>query len=152
MRAQSVRSPIKGNPLHNPGQSLEDEIQRIGDDLMTGSWILAVSFTGMAAVEWVRFFRDVPPNPALVTLIAVSLWVYTGYRIYRTRNKLRTLKQGRDGEKAVGQYLDRFVGMGAHVFHDVPAPGFNVDHVIIAPQGVYVIETKTLSKPMRGKA
>ena len=152
MRAQSVRSPIKDNLLHNPGQSLEEEIDRIRENLLTGSWVSALFFTVLAALEWIRLFRNAPPSPVPVTVIAASLWVYTGYRLYRVRIQLRYLKQGRDGEKAVGQYLESLREMGAHVFHDVPARGFNVDHVIIAPQGIYAIETKTLSKPARGKA
>jgi hypothetical protein len=32
------------------------------------------------------------------------------------------------------------------VYHDVPGEGFNVDHVLIGPGGVYLIETKTFSK------
>ena len=33
------------------------------------------------------------------------------------------------------------------MFHDIPGQGFNLDHVVISPHGVYAIETKTLSKP-----
>ncbi len=32
----------------------------------------------------------------------------------------------------------------------MPADGFNLDHVLIAPQGIFVIETKTRSKPRQG--
>jgi hypothetical protein len=42
--------------------------------------------------------------------------------------------------------LDQKRNDGAKVFHDVIADGFNIDHVVIAPQGVFVIETKTWMK------
>jgi hypothetical protein len=42
--------------------------------------------------------------------------------------------------------------MGYQVFHDLVGDGFNVDHVIIGPGGVYVIETKTISKPAKGES
>lgn len=36
---------------------------------------------------------------------------------------------------------------GCHVFHDVPMePYGNLDHVIVAPSGVYAVETKTRRK------
>lgn len=35
---------------------------------------------------------------------------------------------------------------GVRFFHDVPADGFNLDHVVISPRWIYVIETKTISK------
>jgi hypothetical protein len=54
---------------------------------------------------------------------------------------------GRDGERVVGQFLDGLRVNGARIFHDIPAGGFNLDHVVISDRGIYVIETKTLSKP-----
>ena len=36
---------------------------------------------------------------------------------------------------------------GCHVFHDFPAdPKWNIDHIIVGPSGVYVVETKTRRK------
>jgi hypothetical protein len=64
--------------------------------------------------------------------------------------KVRMLKLGRDGEKEVGQYLDMLREKGYRVFHDLLGEGFNVDHVIISPHGVFTVETKTRRKP-RGK-
>jgi hypothetical protein len=37
--------------------------------------------------------------------------------------------------------------LGFRVFHDVPFDGFNIDHVLIDPPGVYAVETKTKRKP-----
>lgn len=58
-----------------------------------------------------------------------------------------SLRQGRDGERAVGQFLERLRADGAQVFHDIPGDGFNLDHVVISTHGIYAIETKTWSKP-----
>jgi len=33
------------------------------------------------------------------------------------------------------------------VYRDEPGDDFNVDHVLICPQGIYAIETKTWRKP-----
>lgn len=66
--------------------------------------------------------------------------------------EMRNLKQAADGEKAVGQYLERLRSEGYDVFHDVPANDFNVDHVLVGPAGIFTIETKTWSKPLRGDA
>lgn len=76
----------------------------------------------------------------------------TIYKVRGALAKLRRLKQGRDGELAVGQYLERLRATGAQVFHDIPGEGFNIDHVVIHASGVYVIETKTYSKPDKGRA
>ena len=62
------------------------------------------------------------------------------------------LKQGRDGEKVVGQYLDLLRDDHSRIFHDLLGDNFNLDHVLISPKGVYVFETKTYSKPIKGQA
>lgn len=56
------------------------------------------------------------------------------------------LKQGRDGERFIGQYLEELRASRYRVFHDLIGAGFNVDHVLIGPAGVFTIETKTFSK------
>ena len=66
--------------------------------------------------------------------------------------KVKNIKQGRDGERAVGQYLELFRESGCHVYHDIKGDSFNVDHVVISNKGIYVVETKTYSKPASGKA
>lgn len=38
------------------------------------------------------------------------------------------------------------------VFHDIQAPGFNIDHVVLSRQGIFTIETKTFSKAARAEA
>jgi hypothetical protein len=74
--------------------------------------------------------------------MGVAMW-----RFFEVRVKIRQLRLGRDGERAVGQFLERLRDGGGQVFHDVPGDGFNLDHVVISPHGRYVVETKTLSKP-----
>jgi hypothetical protein len=42
------------------------------------------------------------------------------------------------------------VEKGYLVFHDIVGNGFNIDHVLVGPTGVYTVDTKTISKPARG--
>jgi hypothetical protein len=72
-------------------------------------------------------------------------------KLWRTGERLDKLKAGYDAELAVGQELDQLMRQGAFVFHDFPAAGFNIDHVVIAPQGIFAVETKGFTKPNRGK-
>jgi len=86
-----------------------------------------------------------------MTLIAVAVVAYCLYKIKKALKKITKLKQGRDGERAVGQYLESLREQGVKVFHDLPGDNFNLDHVLVAPSGVYIIETKTYSKPDKGE-
>jgi len=40
---------------------------------------------------------------------------------------------------------------GAAVFHDVPAEGFNIDHVVVGRVGLFAIETKGFTKSVKLK-
>lgn len=101
-----------------------------------------------AGIEWWRSWVPSPPAPVPVTVLALAFAVYAGVRIRGSVRELKNLKQGRDGERAVAELLEELRTKGCKVFHDIPGDGFNLDHVLISPRGVYVIETKTLSKPM----
>ena len=68
-----------------------------------------------------------------------------------SRRILRFVKEKRRrlgliGERAVGEELNHLMRREAHVFHDVPSTYGNVDHVVVAPSGVYAVETKTRHK------
>lgn len=114
--------------------------------------LLALMYIVLALVEWVRVMIDMKPQPAIFTLVALAVTGFAAYRFIRARPRMKALRQGQEGEKAVGQYLERLREDGFRVFHDVVGPGFNIDHVLIGPSGVYSIETKTWSKPARGQA
>jgi hypothetical protein len=65
---------------------------------------------------------------------------------------MRRLRLAQDGERTVGEFLEKLRADGYQVFHDLVGDGFNLDHVLIGPAGVFTIETKTYSKPAKGKA
>jgi hypothetical protein len=104
--------------------------------------------------EWIRWLFDSHPTPfslAFLTVVAGIAVVYSAIKIIGIKRQLRNLRQGMEGEKAVGQYLERLREKGYQVLHDVPGENFNIDHVLIGQAGIFVIETKTISKPISGK-
>jgi hypothetical protein len=143
----TLKSPLKDPPLRVPGQSLAEEIQRVFDDEWMPYFIATLLFFVFAALEWLRYYRPYPPSPRLATATAVLLLGYTAIRVNRMRPKIRALRLGMDGEKVVGQFLEELRASGATVFHDICAKNFNADHVVVSPKGIFVIETKTRSKP-----
>jgi hypothetical protein len=76
----------------------------------------------------------------------------SAYKVVKIKKRVQSLKLGRDGEKAVGQYLELLRESGCRVFHDIVGDGFNIDHVVLSQSGIFTIETKTYSKPAKGKA
>ena len=141
------RSPLKVPPLRNPGQSLDEELQRLFVDSFLPYFLVASALCGYALIEWMRYYRPQPPSPWFATGVAFIAVIYTAYNVHSLRPKIHALKLGRDGEKFVGQALEELRSGGAIVLHDIMADGFNVDHVVISFKGIFVIETKTRSKP-----
>lgn len=151
-RRDSTKSPIKTKPLRNPGESLEKEIQDELFDKVLTYYLVAMLLVLMAAQEWWRWYTEHPPAPLLYTAIAVVALVVATVKLVRAKRRITDLKLGLSGERAVGQYLERLREHGAQVIHDFPGDGFNIDHVVVHPSGVYSIETKTWSKPSKGDA
>ncbi len=152
MGSRLTRSPIKAKPLRLPGQSVQEAIDNLLWD-KTGPYIaIAVMTLVLAVEEWIAVLRHLPRQPWLYSGLAVLACLYAAARIWDVRAQVQQLRLGRDGERAVGQYLERLRTDGADVFHDVPGEGFNIDHVVLSEHGFYAVETKTWSKPTRGDA
>jgi hypothetical protein len=144
---RETKSPLKAQPLRNPGDSVQEQIQEIFYDRLLLAILLALFLAILAVYEWVRYYQNTPPNPVVATAIAAIAVAYAAWVCSRTWPEIKRLRLGRDGERAVGQFLERLREKGYVVFHDVRGNGFNVDHVLIGPAGVLSVETKTFSKP-----
>jgi len=146
------KSPLKRSNRRLPGQSLDDEIKEVRDRFFSESAIPAVIAITFAVLEWIRWSTDAKPNPVLFGIIGVIFLCWAAYRYKKSKEKVRRLTLGRNGERAVGQALDVLRPDGYVVFHDIQGEDWNIDHVLVGPSGVYTIETKTLMKPKRGQA
>ena len=145
------KSPLKDKPLRNPGQSLDKELDDLFMDKVLGYFIVAAFAAILFLLEWYRYYMQMMPNPVVITILSIPIILYSVYRIYRIIPKARALKLGRDGERVVGQYLEQVRDAGDRVFHDIVGDQFNLDHVIISRHGIFIIETKTYSKPEKGE-
>lgn len=150
--ARNLRAPIHAKPLRQPGQSIrEQQSNLLFDKLFPLGTILLVLWL-IAGFEWMWMFRGVKPDPIYLTVFAGLITLYGLVRMYPLLHRLEDLRSGYKGERAVGEYLDRLRVFGYRVYHDVPGEGGNIDHVIISTRGIYTIETKTRSKPSKGRS
>ncbi len=70
--------------------------------------------------------------------------------VWRLDDQMRTWRFGMRGEQAVAEALTNrsLAAAGYLVFHDIPGDGkWNIDHVVVGPAGVFVLETK--ARPRR---
>jgi Nuclease-related domain len=83
------------------------------------------------------------PRAGLLGLVVAAL---VGWRLrFRPSEQARTWQRGAHGERHTARLLDRLTRDGFVVFHDLAVPGntsANVDHLVIGPTGVFIIDSK----------
>lgn len=141
------RSPLKNKPLRYAGKSIDEQIDKLFDDYIVPYLLISILIIAMAGYEWMRFYINNPPSPKMTTFIALLVSLFSYYKIRKISREVKQLKLGRDGERVVGEHLDILREKGYKIFHDIVGENFNIDHVIISTKGIFVIETKTYSKP-----
>lgn len=149
------RSPLTGNLLRGPGETLRSQIEINSDRILDSFFLLLL--VAVPAYALLMLFVYIGGNRIEYWQIFLTLFIYAGLTFWATRRlyllmvNSRNLHLGLDGELAVGQELNHLMLHGCRVYHDFPAEGFNIDHVVVGPGGVYAVETKGRAKPDKGR-
>jgi hypothetical protein len=66
--------------------------------------------------------------------------------LFTTPNSITAWQTGAQGELRTGRLLEPLEAEGFRILHDRQIPGSraNIDHIVIGPPGIYVVETKSL--------
>jgi nuclease-like protein len=78
-------------------------------------------------------------------LVGLAVAVLVGWRLrFRPSEQARTWQRGAAGERHTAHLLRRLTRDGFVVFHDLAVPNSpaNVDHLVIGPTGVFIIDSK----------
>jgi hypothetical protein len=86
-------------------------------------------------------------------LLGLAVAVLVGWRLrFRLSEAARSWQHGAAGERRTARLLRRLARDGFVVFHDLAAPGStraNLDHLVIGPSGVFVIDSKQWTGELR---
>jgi hypothetical protein len=144
------RSPLTTHMLRGPGEALREQIDKVREDvdLWLTYLVLLPSLAGLLLLAQAQVLARALDVWVVVAagLLATAPVAYFGWRCVKGIRHLWRLRLALDGEVSVGQELQNLMLQGAYVFHDFPAEGFNIDHVVIGPGGVVAVETKARSK------
>lgn len=149
------RDAKKVNPLTKslrrpPGGHLTRQLVGLYFDLAASLGMLSLSVA--LPISIYLFQSHVMQKPdsmvrlIIISLVTVAMLVIFIRKLIQQRNRIQTLRLGYECELAVGQELDQLMHEGFHVFHDIPADDFNIDHLVVGPNGVIAVETKGRSK------
>lgn len=151
--SQQGRTPLTGRLLRPPGYSLAlqvEVLQRQFMERLALASLLAAMSAGLAS-------QLRPRSWGLAVLLAATLVeMCLLLNLRGILFKLRSHARGLLGEQAVGETLSALRADGCHVFHDLVQKNgelsFNIDHIVVGPQGVFAIETKYRRKrPAKGR-
>lgn len=151
------RSPFSEKLIRPAGESLRIKIDEIKSEFQDKFLDLILLILGPAVLmifsAWIDYWLSLPV--ALIgAVICYSLAFRKWKEIAELRSKLSNYRLGFHAERIVGSELNRLVAQGYHVFHDLvvdtrpggEATNYNIDHVAVGPDGVFVFETKGKSK------
>lgn len=169
MAARKERPPLKEKLLRPPGYSLYRRIDDVSDRLLL--WALQAMVSGALfglvagafyplvealALQRVRFAAvwSQPGSHVLISAACIGLagllWTVRSIAgAVQAFNEIENCRFGLRGEQAVAEALavPALATAGYVTFHDVPGDGaWNIDHVVVGPGGVFVLETKTRSR------
>ncbi|MBI5692387.1 MAG: NERD domain-containing protein [Verrucomicrobia bacterium] len=152
---RKTRWPFKEGDrlLRGPGEGLRRRLLELEERLLTVMVGTMIASTGVGAGSvQVSKLLGIPASTAgLVALVAILLVTLLGVgwavRLWQERANCYL---GWFGERITAEKLMPLLAQGYFVFHDVPGEpgkrGFNLDHVVVGPTGVTVVETKTRRK------
>ena len=102
-------------------------------------------------------FTIVASITAIVFLICLIFTLRLWKKLKFLRNELINYRLGFDGERYVASELAPLAAKGYHTFHDFiydmngggEETNFNIDHIVVGPEGVFLIETKAKRKSLK---
>ncbi len=143
-KATYFKAPFTTRP-RPPGYSLQTRTNDLFLDMF--QWFFFITLSGL-----LPFFarQDVFLSWTL-SVISILGIVYCIKKISEVFKSFERHNLGLKGEQLVGMTLDRLSSNEIKVFHDYPVQEkgkkpWNIDHIVVAPSGVFAVETKTRSK------
>lgn len=144
------KSPLTKDLLRPPGHSLQQNIMELSDDLAySAAYVVAIPLLVYIAIVSKPYFGGGKESIIVDLAIAVAGFiaiVWIARRMAGFAEKRRRYMMGLSGELAAGEELNQLMLSGCRVFHDVPGKSGNIDHVVVAPTGVFSLETKVREK------
>jgi hypothetical protein len=151
-KRQPRRPPFTQRLERTPGGTLLARIDELSEDItLQAVSLVTLPFVAYAGYVSHLYVSGREADPVGLGLLASACLAVEGYfllSMFKMIELRRGLRLGYIGELTVGQGLNRMMLEGYRVYHDFPAEGFNIDHIVVGPKGVFAIETKTRSKPV----
>jgi hypothetical protein len=125
-----------------PGQSLREEWDRLISEKLPFVVFVPCMLWFVWVTHWLNVGNKNPLSPRFWLGSAIVVTGIAAIAYLRLIPKARRLVRGERGELRVAEVLDDLRSFGYRPFHDLKRDGFNIDHVVVGPAGVFAVETK----------
>jgi hypothetical protein len=116
--------------------------------LIMVTFLFNLPFIYVGANKLLEIDKEVPW--LIIPIYALAI-IYILFKTVRTTKNRNNLRLGLEAEWAVSSELHDIEAANFKVFHDIQCEKFNIDHLVIGPNGVFAIETKGRRKPTNSK-
>jgi Nuclease-related domain len=124
------------------GESLSEERERRVYDKLPVIVFLPFTFWFVFFVTMLQQSNAVLRQPLFWLIFAIIFTVLSAVWFWRLFPIARRFNRGERGERHVADVLEELRSDGYRPIHDIVGDGFNVDHVLVGPGGIFAIETK----------
>ena len=128
------------------GEGLQERIRNIEFDIYEVC-MLPVFFVMVTVFLWLfclnlKWIQFTPITASVFTIASIIISIHSYRKVKDLRKSLNNYRKGLEGERLVGEVINKLSNDKTYVFHDIPGDRFNVDHIIVSTRGIFVIETK----------
>jgi hypothetical protein len=139
MKKRQVRLP---KVRRRAGESLREKRERLVDENVPPIVFVPLLLWFIYLVTTLQQWNSWARQPRFWLVLAIITTVIAAVWFRRLLPIARRLNRGERGERHVADVLEELRSHGYRPVHDIVRDGFNVDHVLVGPGGVFAIETK----------
>lgn len=139
--------------LRSPGEGLKRRIIQLDEEFIFEIFggLAAMFIVSLGSATLATALGLSSPRAFIVICAAILVVIiFSAWRVAKLWRERSNYFLGWFGERLTAEKLQPLQERGYRVFHDFPAEpgknGFNIDHVVVGPTGVSIVEVKTRRK------
>ena len=143
--SKNRHSPLGEIVFRSPGQSLIKKIDDLNQDIgLNMALCISVPLVLYASyISLLYFYQDVSGTLIVSLLGGIGTAATIKYliKMLKLLKKRQLIQVEYESATVVGQELNRLMLEGYHVYHEIPADRFNIDHLVLGRSGIFAVKT-----------
>jgi hypothetical protein len=147
IRAGGPAAHLHVLPLRRPGESILDQIDRVAAECAAYG-MAAVIIPLVLILTYLTYVHFSGAHQGrldvlYLTCLAMGFLFYGCIQTCRLGARKKRLRRAYAGLQTVAREVNRLMLCGYHVYHDFPSGRFFIDHIVVGPNGIFAIQSRT---------